>query len=150
MALLIPPPLYWLTFAGAMWVLSDVLPWLTFANSTFRAMGLVLIVAGLSIDFLSLVQFVKRKTTVNPLRPTDASSLVTTGFFRFSRNPMYLGMLVSLLGWSVFLGSVAALFAIPLFVFILTTFQIIPEEKALREKFGSQYGQYCSSVRRWI
>jgi protein-S-isoprenylcysteine O-methyltransferase Ste14 len=78
-----------------------------------------------------------------------ASSLVVTGIYRHTRNPMYLGGLVMLSGWALFLATLSACLFLPLFVAYLTRFQIIPEEKVLRARFGTEFDDYVKRVRRW-
>ena len=98
----------------------------------------------------ALFGFGKARTTVNPLKPEATSKIVTTGIYRFSHNPMYLGFLLFLLAWAVFLSNASAYFFLPAFVFYMNCFQIIPEERALAEKFGEQFKKYRLTVRRWI
>ena len=76
--------------------------------------------------------------------------MVTRGVYRWTRNPMYLGMLVVLAGWAVWLGSAAALLGLPLSVLLLNRLQIGPEERILRERFGQDYIDYQARVRRWL
>jgi protein-S-isoprenylcysteine O-methyltransferase Ste14 len=87
---------------------------------------------------------------VNPLKPDATTVLVTAGIYRFTRNPMYIGLTLTLLGWAAFLGNLLAFALLPLFVFYITQFQIKPEERALRSLFGSIYEDYCAKVRRWL
>lgn len=94
--------------------------------------------------------FSKMKTTVDPRRPREATSLVIIGIYRFTRNPMYLGMLLLLAGWGVKLGNPLNFSCLVLFVWYMTNFQIKPEEDALKENFGTSYLQFCEKVRRWI
>lgn len=96
------------------------------------------------------MRFRKVGTTVHPLEPNKATYLVTDGVFRFSRNPMYLGLLLLLIGWAVWLGSASPWLVPPLFVIVLTLVQIIPEERALHQRFGEEYVSYQRSVSRWI
>jgi protein-S-isoprenylcysteine O-methyltransferase Ste14 len=98
----------------------------------------------------AVLSFKKYQTTVNPLRPEKASQLVTSGIFKFSRNPMYFAMLLVLLSITVkfnILGGAAMSVA---FVFFITTFQIIPEELAMKKLFGGEFDLYQKSTRRWI
>jgi protein-S-isoprenylcysteine O-methyltransferase Ste14 len=98
----------------------------------------------------ALVGFLRAKTTVNPIKPASTSSLVLTGPYRFSRNPMYLGQLLLLLGWATFLANgVAYLFA-PVFVLYINRFQIVPEERSLCAKFGAEFLAYKARVGRWL
>lgn len=87
---------------------------------------------------------------MNPLNPAAATTLVESGIYRYSRNPMYLGLLFVLLGWAAFLGNAFAVLILPGFVWYMNYFQIIPEEKALLERFGSAFSAYSKKVRRWL
>jgi protein-S-isoprenylcysteine O-methyltransferase Ste14 len=146
----VPPPVVGLLVAAAMWGLA---PWgLPMAWPPGLRMGaaVVLVALGLVLDMSGLVAFVRRHTTINPLRPANSSALVTGGVYRFTRNPMYLGMACLLSAWAVWLGSLAG-FAGPLvFVLYITRFQIRPEERILGGLFGPAYTDYCARVRRWI
>jgi protein-S-isoprenylcysteine O-methyltransferase Ste14 len=105
---------------------------------------------GILFSSLGIASFRKAKTTVNPLKPETSTSLVASGLYRWTRNPMYLGFLTVLLGLGVFLSNPLALAPIPLFVLYMTRFQIRPEEKALEARFGADFAAYKSRVRRWI
>lgn len=107
-------------------------------------------VAGLGTAMAGVVAFRVHRTTVDPLRPDAATSVVSSGIYRHSRNPMYLGFALMLAAWAVQLGSAVALIGVPLFVFYMNRFQILPEERLLREKFGAPYQAYLGRVRRWI
>ncbi len=87
---------------------------------------------------------------MNPIKPGAASSLVSSGVYRFTRNPMYLGLSVTLLGWAVFLSNWLALLAVPVFVLYINRFQIDPEERVLSSLFGAEYAAYKEKVRRWL
>ena len=89
-------------------------------------------------------------TLFTPLAPEQASALVVRGVFRWTRNPMYLAMLLVLVSWACIVANAAALAILPLFVAYLNRFQIVPEERALRAKFGEAYEDYMRRVRRWI
>jgi len=147
---LIPPPVIGLLVGLAMWILahSAVGFSVRFAGQAWAASALA--GAGLAIDLVSIGAFFRRKTTVNPLTPSKTNALVVEGLYRFSRNPMYLGMLMILTGWGVWLGNPLNLVCLALFVWVLNEVQIKPEERALREKFGADYDAYCKRVRRWI
>ena len=148
---LIPPPALGLLFGLAMWALArSSAPDFAFAFPGQLWAALAVGGAGLAIDLVCVAAFFKRKTTVNPLAPAKAKALVTDGLYRISRNPMYLGMLLILFGWGVWLGSSLNIALIALFVWAITELQIKPEERALRDKFGQAYDDYCARVRRWI
>lgn len=112
--------------------------------------ALALLVLGGGIMLTAARQFRQAKTTVDPLHPEAASSLVQGGVFRFSRNPMYLGMALILGAWAVFLGNALALLLVGGFVAWINRFQIAPEERALRAHFGAEFDRYMAEVRRWI
>jgi protein-S-isoprenylcysteine O-methyltransferase Ste14 len=113
---------------------------------------LALICALLAAAFItpSVITFAKEKTTVNPYTPKRSSTLVTTGVYRLSRNPMYLAMALALLAWCVYLDNLLNLGAVVGFVVYMNELQIEFEEKILLQVFGEQYEEYCSQVRRWI
>lgn len=90
------------------------------------------------------------RTTVHPLRPDAATALVTNGIYRFTRNPMYLGLLLALFGWALLLGQPAALLLAVAYVPVMNRLQIIPEEHALRARFGAAFHDYQARVRRWL
>ncbi|MBE4617985.1 methyltransferase family protein [Vibrio navarrensis] len=95
-------------------------------------------------------EFRKAKTTVNPVKPETASTVVTSGIFAYSRNPMYLALLLLLLSYACWLQNAITFAFAPLFVLYMNRFQIQPEERALEKRFGSAYLQYKQKVRRWI
>lgn len=105
---------------------------------------------GFALIIVAAVEFISAKTTANPLTPGLATSIVTTGVYRLSRNPMYVGFLLMLAAWGVFLANVLSVLLLPLFVVYLNRFQIISEENALLAKFGDDYARYLRSVRRWV
>jgi protein-S-isoprenylcysteine O-methyltransferase Ste14 len=112
--------------------------------------ALALVVIGLSISISGMVSFRRAKTTINPSKPSAASSLVTSGVYRYTRNPMYLGLSITLMAWGVFLSNALALLAVPLFVLYINRLQIIPEERVLSSLFGAKYAAYKEKVRRWL
>lgn len=146
----IPPPVYMLFMAGMMWLLDRYLPINEFILMPWNQLGFGIIIVAIATDGLSLLLFFRARTTVNPLHPEKANILVTTGLYEWTRNPMYLGMLLVLLGWAIVLGSISPFIALPIFTVVLTIQQIIPEEIALEHKFGKSYSDYKQSVRRWF
>ena len=110
----------------------------------------VFIVIGLCFSLAGGRAFRSVKTTGNPVNPETASSLVTSGIYRVTRNPMYVGLIFFLLAWATWLGSLFSVVIIVFFQQYMTRFQIIPEERALTELFSDQYHDYCSQVRRWL
>lgn len=146
----IPPPVVALCTAGLMSAAAWLVPAadVSVPGRTFVAAGIAAI--GVMLDVAGLVHFLRAKTTVNPLDPAAASVLVTRGVFRFSRNPMYLGLALLLAAWGVYLANLAALAVLPLFVAFINRFQIAPEERAMAARFGAEYSRYCARVRRWL
>ena len=147
---LIPPPIVAAIVGVLMWAVNR---WLVLGRveSAFQTpVAIVLLVAGLLLMLVAVASFVAAKTTVNPLRPSRASSLVTTGIFRLSRNPIYLGDLLLLAALAVWLGNIVNLLLLVPFVWYINRFQIIPEERALADRFGASYVAYCARVRRWL
>lgn len=150
----IPPPVIDLAVGVLMWVLARTVPsaqlWQSEPLSVATLAGLAIAFAGGLIALAGALEFNRARTTVNPLSPHKASALVTSGVYRFTRNPMYLGMLLVLVGWGVYLGNAAAWAALPLFVLLMNTLQIKAEERILRERFGETYLRYAARVRRWV
>ena len=114
----------------------------------WRLSGVALILIGAALDVITDQQFKRRQTTIKPFEPSRA--LVTDGLFRFSRNPMYLGMMVILAGLGICLATLPPLVVIPLFGWWITVRFIAVEEQHLAEQFGDAYTAYCAQARRWI
>ena len=146
----IPPPVWLLMFGGLMWVMNRVLPVAVLLGPPANRTGWILVAIGAAIIGTAILQFRRARTTVNPLAPAKASSLVTSGIFGYSRNPMYLGLSVALAGWAVVLGSLGPWLALPLFVVVISKVQIEPEEAVLSVLFDSPYRDYCARVGRWF
>ena len=146
----VPPPLVVLGVALLMWLAALAVPGLAWHMAARTVCALVLAALGAGIAVAGVVSFVRAHTTVNPLKPSAASSLVVTGVYHFTRNPMYLGDLVILIGWAVFLANAVSFLLLPVFVLYINRFQIGPEEKALAGLFGAGYAAYQSRVRRWL
>ena len=133
-----------------MWLTSRVAPALAIPIPAPTILAVCLPVAGAALDILGVLAFRRAKTTVNPMAPGSSSSLVCTGLYALSRNPMYLGLLAILLGWAFFLSNAIAFLWLPAFVLYMNRFQIEPEERALAARFGQEAAAYRSSVRRWL
>lgn len=112
--------------------------------------GVCIAILGVGITVSGMLAFRRARTTINPLKPSATSSLVMNGVYGYTRNPMYVGLLLALTGWAVFLGEVLPLVALPVFVWYMTTFQIAPEERILSSAFGVQFTEYMRRVRRWV
>ncbi len=147
---LIPPPVIVAIIGGLMWGVDQWLAFGTFSFSWQKALAILLLALGVVLMLLAAGSFFAVKTSINPMRPARASSLVTGGVFAWSRNPIYLGDLLVLIAWFIWLGNVCNSVFLPLFVWLIQRFQIAPEERALRQLFGEAYLDYCARVRRWI
>ena len=112
--------------------------------------SIIMLFIGLIFIFSAIIQFIRIKTTVNPTKPHKTTSLVITGIFKISRNPMYLGMLLIIISYAFYESSIISLILIPFFIFFINKFQIEPEEFEMRRKFGKEYEDYCRKVDRWI
>ncbi|MGD9602184.1 MAG: isoprenylcysteine carboxylmethyltransferase family protein [Gammaproteobacteria bacterium] len=146
----IPPPLVAGLCAALMWLTAGSGPELPLRGLARHGVTGGLVLTGLMFDLLGLLAFRAARTTLNPLRPERVSVLVTSGVYRVTRNPMYVGMLCLLLAWAVHLGTWLACAGPVGFVLFLTRFQIVPEERVLVRTFGAQYTAYASRVRRWL
>ncbi|TRW47961.1 isoprenylcysteine carboxylmethyltransferase family protein [Aliidiomarina halalkaliphila] len=146
----IPPVLLVLIFVADMLILRWLFPRPEFGFTGQLYVSVGLVVVGIVLPALGFLQFYKHKTTVDPMHPEASSQIVQAGVYKHTRNPMYLGFLLLLCGLGVYLGNVASLVMLPLFVWYMNRFQILPEERILKEKFGHAYQQYKGRVRRWI
>ena len=115
-----------------------------------NAVSLGIIWLGIVVGGLGVSAFIRMRTTVDPRYPDKASRLVVIGIYKYSRNPMYLAILLVLIGVAVYLGALSSLLVIFLFIGYINRYQIVPEEQLLLEKFGDGYRQYAQRVRRWI
>ena len=106
--------------------------------------------AGAIVAVAGVVAFKKHKTTVNPFTPERSSSLVTSGIYKYTRNPMYLGFFLFLAGWAALLSNLVAFALLPAFIAYMNRFQIQPEERALTQQFGTEFQSYMQRVRRWV
>ncbi len=146
----IPPPLVALCIALAMWLTSRIVRPIDVPHLLRIGAALAFLVVGIGFDVAGLVSFMRARTTVNPLRPAATSALVVSGVYRLTRNPMYLGLLLVLVAWATFLANGVAYLLAPLFVLYIGRFQIVPEERMLADKFGTDFAAYRARVRRWL
>ena len=143
----IPPPIVTLIFVGILYLSNSLIT--PFELAYQSVIGIFLILSGLGILIASVRVFRKVGTTVNPVDPDQASMLVVEGPFTFSRNPMYLGMSIMLIGFGVIFGAKLTVCLLALFVLYITFFQIMPEERAMEQKFDD-WEDYSAKVRRWL
>ena len=115
-----------------------------------KIIACVFIGTGAIVALSGVFAFIKLSTTVDPRCPKKASKLVIIGVYKYSRNPMYLGLLLIISGIAVYFGALSSIIVILLFVVFINKYQIVPEETALQEKFGESYTHYVQSVRRWL
>jgi protein-S-isoprenylcysteine O-methyltransferase Ste14 len=146
----VPPLVLVLLTGAAMWLASSASPALAWHPPYRLAVATALGLAGIAVAALGVAAFRRARTTVDPTKPQRAKSLVRGSVYRLSRNPMYLGFLLALLGFAVFLGNLLALVFVPLFVLYMNRFQIAPEERVLAAMFGPEFVAYCREVRRWL
>lgn len=146
----IPPPLVWLVAMGLTWGVDELLP-----GGRVRIPGrgyaaILMVIAGLCSAAAGLIQFRRAGTTINPHTPHRARMLVRSGIYRFTRNPMYLGLALLLLAWCVERANPWTLLVPLCFVTYLTRYQILPEERVLTERFGESYREFLQQTRRWL
>ncbi|MER3376720.1 MAG: isoprenylcysteine carboxylmethyltransferase family protein [Allomuricauda sp.] len=145
-----PPVFVMIIFGGLMYALAKFLPVGDFDFFGRRELAYFLFGLGFLVILVSLIQFGRQHTTTDPLRLEKANSLVTNGIYKYSRNPMYLGMLLFLLAFGLMLGNAFNTLLAAGFVYWMNHFQIKPEEEVLLEKFGQEYSVYCKLTRRWF
>ena len=146
----IPPVAVALVTGACMWLAAWAVPGI---DVSFPGHDVVSGMVALSGGFMALsgvVAFSRAGTTINPMKPGSSSSLVVTGIYSVTRNPMYLGVLLVLLAWAIYLANPLTVLFLPGFVWYMGRFQIEPEEQALTSLFGQEYIAYAARVRRWI
>jgi len=146
----VPPPLVALIVGVAMWGIAKVAPLWEMENSFCWGLTAVLVLIGVAFSVAGFLAFRRAKTTVNPMQPGKATSLVSTGVYRRTRNPMYVGLLFILFAWFVFLRSPWSLVGPVAFFAWINWLQIVPEERILSTLFGEEYAHYKAQVRRWL
>jgi protein-S-isoprenylcysteine O-methyltransferase Ste14 len=146
----IPPLLLFALCAAGMYGLAMAAPALSFTTTGTGLAAGVVAAAGAGVAIAGVAAFRRNRTTVDPRTPDKSASLVSGGVYRLSRNPMYLGFLLLLAGWTLFLSNLAPAFVLPVFVAYMNRFQIEPEERILAAKFGAPFADYLTTVRRWI
>jgi len=146
----VPPPLVALLFGVAMWTVARLLPPVHITGQWRFVLAGVCVGFGVIMAFLGIFAFRQAKTTVNPVNPEKASSVVTGGVYSYTRNPMYVGLTALLAGWAIWLSTPWVFLGPVAFMLYLTRFQIIPEERVMSSKFGRDYDDYRNRVRRWL
>jgi protein-S-isoprenylcysteine O-methyltransferase Ste14 len=146
----VPPVVLTLVAASLMWLLARTTPGFVWPGGLRAIVAVTLLAGGVAVAMFAVREFRAARTTVNPLRPAAASSMVRSGIYRHTRNPMYLGLLLALAAWSVWLASPAAVAVLLVVAVYLDRFQIVPEERALAGRFGREFDEYRRTVRRWL
>ncbi|MGQ9425593.1 methyltransferase family protein [Gilvimarinus sp. F26214L] len=146
----IPPPLIALAVAALMWLVADITPPLREVGNLSGTLAVLFLLLGLAVCGAGVLCFRRAHTTVDPLHPDKASTLVTEGVYRLTRNPMYLGFVLFLLAWGAYLWSGWAILVSGVFILYMNRFQIGPEERALIKVFGEEYTAYRQRVGRWL
>jgi protein-S-isoprenylcysteine O-methyltransferase Ste14 len=146
----IPPVAVFVVAGALMWAFARALPELALPVPGAAIVAAVVAAIGVALGVAGIIAFRREGTTVHPVHPEKASAVVSEGVYRYTRNPMYLGLALLLLAWAVWLGNLVAIACVPPFIAYMTRFQIQPEERALLEKFGPDFGRYMESVRRWL
>lgn len=146
----IPPPIVMVLFGVAAWALSTVTPRLDVSPDERLIAAALIAAVAFGFAASGVISFRRARTTVNPLKPETASTLVNQGVYRVSRNPMYVGMALLLLAWSAYLAAPLAALGAAGFVLFIQRFQIAPEERALRSLFGAEFDAYTKRVRPWL
>ena len=146
----VPPPVVALLIGVAMWFGAGELASFQVPLVVRLVAFMVIALVGGATALAGDLEFKRARTTINPFKPENSTALVTSGIYRFTRNPMYVGLTLVLLGWAAFLCSAWALLGPIVFVLYIGRFQIVPEERALSAKFGAAYTEYMARVRRWL
>lgn len=146
----LPPPVVTLAIALLMWGLAHLFPVLNFDFAFRLTVAILFMVTGVVTGAAAVVAMLRARTTLDSRQPYTSSVLVTSGVYRVTRNPMYLGLLFVLFGWGIYLGNPASMLVAFILVFWLGRFQIEPEEQALADRFGAHFEDYRATVRRWL
>ena len=144
----IPPPIVTLFFGLCIYLSRPYFP--EFSFSILNSLSTISFVLGITVFATAVSSFKRQNTTVNPISIEKASSLVVNGVFKYSRNPMYLGMLFILLGLTFKFNLIGGLLFTSLFMIFISIFQIKPEEAAMEKLFDQEWKDYIKNVRRWL
>ena len=145
----VPPPTMMFIIACFMWLDNHLIGGALVSGAPF-ILGVFLMATGFGVAFTGLRTLIGNHTTPSPMKIDRAKKLVTSGLYQFSRNPMYLGMVIFLIGWTVLLGNLWHLAGPIGFAIYIQRFQIAAEERMMTTKFGADYAAYKNRVRRWI
>ncbi len=146
----IHPPIVALISAGIIWLLHWLFPRMSFSFAGQKYTALLLVLLAVVFGSLGILIFLKHSTTTNPTKPETSSFLVTEGVYKITRNPMYLGLLFGLLALVIYFGNIISILGASFFMSYITRYQIMPEERILKEKFGQDYENFLQRTRRWL
>jgi len=146
----IPPLVVALISFAMIWIAYRRFPEMRWNYELQKPVAFGLFIVAFLISALGVLAFKKAQTTADPMTPSKASSLVDFGIYKFTRNPMYLGMLISLFGVFSYFPTPLAIIGLVFYVLYMTRFQIKPEERALASIFGDDYLNYKEKVARWL
>lgn len=146
----IPPVIIFIVCIGVIWMVQTYLPEynITFTGQNWVAIACLL--CGAALGIMGVFQFARKQTTVNPHKPENTTVFISTGIYSISRNPMYLGLLIVLIAGFIKWGNLFSLFILPAFIIYMNEFQIKPEERVLKEKFGHEFLSYARNTNRWL
>ena len=150
MRLIIPPAVQLIISAILMWIISIYADNFRFIFKYNNELTLLFLILGGTIIVFGIVAFRKAETTITPLHLNKTSSLVTVGIYQYTRNPMYFGLLLILFSIAFYLQNLASIFVLPIYIWFISKYQIMPEEEALYKLFGQEYKNYQNKIRRWI
>jgi len=146
----VPPIALVVISGGIMWLIAEFTPAISTTKSIEYWLAGGVLILGMLFCFLGVFEFRRKDTTVNPMKPEDSSSLVTSGIYTITRNPMYVGFLLLLVSWAIFLSSLFSVAVLGIFIAYMNQYQIKPEERMLQTMFGKDYEVYTKRVRRWL
>ena len=144
----IPPPLLVLILVISNYFSSKKIDLIIFP--TQNLISFIILLTGILILITPIFKFIKSKTTIDPLKFKKVNKLITSGIYKYSRNPMYLGLLMIVMSTSIFYLNIFSITTPMLFYFWINRFQIKREEIFLTQKFGKEYLSYKNKTRRWI
>ena len=144
----IPPPI--IALVCALGILFSKPFFREYSNVNNSSISILFFLIGIACFFFAIKLFKKHNTTISPLKPEKATSLIVSGIYMYSRNPMYLGMLFILISISIRFNIIGGIISISTFIIYITKFQIIPEEEQLKRIFGEKFLNYKKKTRMWL
>lgn len=146
----IPPPIVMIIFLVPVYYLDSIGVGAYIQPEIIALLYILPMLAGVTVAAIGIIEFNKKKTTINPHKPQETSALVTSGIYQFTRNPMYVGLSLIFLGVVLKIANLYGFVGVILYMLYLTRFQIAPEERTIEKMFGEEYLTYKKQVRRWL